>query len=454
MSPPDHTVSRTRPPAGRHLRTFTSLAAAGLVEAVLSSLGLVALVRMTGTEISGQVIFAQSVASVCFLLCDPRLDNTVQRYVPLEERRTGQGFALFTRLLRWDLTIRVSAIGVCLAVVMTARLLGFVSTDLALMLALAFVARGSLAANGAVRAAFPLANRLHDLGLLRLGCAILSFLLALAGLLAGGPLGYLIGQALGSVVTATVVGTLGTRRLRAEIGPSAAKVPIPAGLVAFTVKATTGTALAEVSDSGILTVAGLLGGSTLVTIIKIASAPGRLYSTLVMPVASMLHPRLARAAAAGEERTLARRDLMRATALLTVAGVLTLLLVLPVIGDALRLVYGREYTGIGAVAALLVAAACVKGMVCWSNVLPLALGRPGWRLAYLAAEGVLLLGALLIADLTSSGALHTALSFAWGTLLVSVLGTGVWMALLQRISAPAGDRADTAAEHCAVHTRR
>lgn len=431
-------------PGGGHLRTFSSLAAAGLAEAVLSSLSLVALVRVTGAETSGRVIFAQSMASVCFLALDPRLDNTVQRYVPIEQCRGGRGFALYRRLVRWDVGVRALAAALCCAGVLAAWLLGLAGDDLARMLVLAFAGRAALAANGAVRASFSLADRLHELGLLRLGCAVLAFALSVGGLLAGGPLAYLAGQALGAMLAGLVVGALGTRALLARLGPATGSAPMPAGLVSFTLKASGGTALAEVSESGILTVAGVLGGSTLVTVLKIASAPGRLYATMVMPVASMLYPRLARAAAAGRERTLARRDIARASVPLAAAGVLTLAAALPLIDDVLRVVYGAGYAPIGPVAAVLVAAATVKGLVCWSNVLPLALGRPGWRLAYLAGEGAALLGMLLLARWAFPGPMGTALCFAWGTLAAAVAGAAVWAALLRRISAarrePAAER--------------
>ncbi|MFC4531695.1 hypothetical protein [Sphaerisporangium dianthi] len=435
------------------LRTFSSLAAAGLAEAVLSSLSLVVLVRATGAETSGRVIFAQSVASVCFLALDPRLDNTVQRYVPLEERRGGQGFALYRRLVRWDVGIRAAAAVLCCAGVATMWLLGLAGDELARMLVLAVAGRAALAANGAVRASFSLADRLHELGLLRLGCAVSAFALSAGGLLAGGPLAYLAGQALGAALAGLLVGALGTRALRARLAPAApaAGGPLPTGLVSFTVKASGGTALAEVSESGILTVAGLLGGSTLVTVLKVASAPGRLYATMVMPVASMLYPRLARAAAAGQERTLARRDIARASVPLAAAGLLTAAVALPLIGEVLRMVYGREYALVGPVAGVLVAAACVKGLVCWSNVLPLALGRPGWRLAYLAGEGAALLGVLLLARWLSPAPLGTALCFAWGTLAAAVAGAAVWAALLRRISAAA---VETTAERAAALASR
>ncbi|MER5646571.1 hypothetical protein [Streptosporangium sp. NPDC002524] len=455
-----HAVRGWRPPGGRHVRTFTSLSAAGLVEAVVSSLNVIVLVRLAGTENSGQVIFAQSLATVLFLLCDPRLENAAQRFVPVEQLRSGRGSALFVRLLRWDAAIGLASTGVVLAGVLAARLEGFATGEFASMLALAVVARGVTASNGTAGAGFALADRLRAYGTLRVRCAVLSFGLSSGGLLAGGPIAYLLGQVAGALVSAVVLSAAGTRALLAELGPETgpgtgpetgpgmgpepetrpetrparARVPLPAGLVAFTLKASVGTSVAEVSDSGLLTVAGIAGGPALVTVVKVASAPGRLYAALTMPVASMLYPRLARAAALEDHGTLIRRDVVRATRILAGAAAAALAVALPFTGEALRLVYGPEYAGIGTVAVLLTAAACVRTTVCWSNALALAVGRPGWRLGYLSAEVTLLLGALLAAGLAAPDTVRTALGFAWGSLALAVLGAGIWLAVLRRIT--------------------
>ncbi|MET8054460.1 hypothetical protein ABZU75_43490 [Streptosporangium sp. NPDC005286] len=427
-------VHRIRPPGRRQLRTFASLTAAGLGEAVLPTLSLIALVRLTGSETSGQVVFAQSVAAVWFLLCDPCLENAAQRFVPIEQQRSGRGSSLFMRLIHWDVAIGVAATGAGLLALPAARLLGSVSDEFALMLALAIVARGAMASYGTAGAAFALTDRLRALGVLRTRCAVLSFGLSLGGLFLGGPLLYLAGQAAGALVMAVVFYLLATRVLVAELGPAVARVRLPPGMVAFTVKTSVGTSVAGISDSGILTLAGLLGGPTLVTILKIASAPGRFYANLAIPVAAMLYPRIIRTATAGAGRAPIIRDVMRTTLLLAAAGAATITVALPVTDAVIGMAYGPGYAHIGVVALVLLGAACVKGTVCWSNVLPLALGRPGWRLAYLLAEGVMLLGVLLVAGRTASSPFQASLCFGWGTLAVAVLGTGFWIASLRPIA--------------------
>ncbi|WP_326823988.1 lipopolysaccharide biosynthesis protein [Streptosporangium sp. NBC_01756] len=433
----ERAIHRMRPPGSSHLRTFTSLTAASQGEAVLSMLSLVVLVRLAGTDRSGQLIFVQALSSVWFLLLDPRIEDAAQRYVPIEQQRSGQGSALFVCLLWWDVAIGVLASGVGLLMVLAAWLLGLATGDLTLMLALSLVSGGAAASTGAAGAAFALAGRLRDLGRVRLRCAVLSFGLSLGGLLAGGPPAYLAGQCAAAIVTAVVLGMLSLRTISAHIGPAVTRGRLPAGLIAFTLKASAGTSVAAASESGVLTLAGFLGGPSLVTILKIASAPGRFYTSLISPITSMLYPRLAQAAAAGEP-ALIRRDVMRATLMLTAAGAMALAVVVPVAGDALGLVYGAPYVQAGQTAGLLLGVACVKGGASWSKVLPLAMGRPVWRIAYLTAEGVLLLGLLLIADRVAPDAVRTSLTFGWGALALAVLGTGFWITWLQRLTKVGG----------------
>ncbi|GLW96934.1 hypothetical protein [Microtetraspora sp. NBRC 16547] len=445
---------RERLPGGRHLRTFTSLSSAGIGEAMLPTLSLIALVRVTGTETSGQVIFAQSVANIWFLLCDPCLENAAQRFVPLEQRRSGRGSALFLRLLRLDAGIGLAATTAALAAVLGAWFLGVVSDGLALMIALSVVWRGATAPNGTAFAGFALADRLNASGLLRVQGALLTFGLSLAGLFVGGPLLYLAGQAAAALLMAAGFCLLASRAVTRTLGArGGSSPPLPAGILRFTLSTSIGTSVASISDFGILAVAGLVGGPPLVTILKIAMAPGRFYANLAVPVAAMLYPRLAQAAAQGAGETLIKRDIKRATLLLAAGGAVTAAAALPVIGTIIAMAYGPEYAATGAVAMLLLGAACVKGVACWSNVLPLAMGRPGWRLAYLSTEAALLVGTLLAAGWTTSGALATALPFAWGTLALAVLGTGFWIMSMGRLITRRPDRVTSVTTVTTVTTR-
>ncbi|MEU6427947.1 hypothetical protein ABZ860_18825 [Microbispora sp. NPDC046973] len=417
----------------------------------MPALSLIALVRVTGPEAAGQVIFAQSVANLGFLLCDPCLENAAQRFVPVEQRRSGRGYALFLRLLRLDAGIGLAATSVALVAVLGAWLAGLASDVLALLLALSVVGRGATAPYGTATAGFALADRLQVSGMLRVLGALLSFVLSLAGLFAGGPLFYLAGQAVAALLMAAGFCLLASRAAARTLGACRGGTPpLPAGIFRFTLSTSIGTSVASVSDFGILAVAGPVGGPPLVTILKIAMAPGRFYANLAIPVAAMLYPRLAQAAAHGAGEAGVRRDITRATLLLAAAGAVTAVLAIPALGTVIAIAYGREYAGTGTVAVLLLGAACVKGIACWSNVLPLAMGRPGWRLVYLSTEAALLVGTLLVAGRVTSGALATALPFAWGTLVIAVLGTSFWIMSLGRLIRPCPDLGTPTAERVAA----
>jgi hypothetical protein len=119
--------------------------------------------------------------------------------------------------------------------------------------------------------------------------------------------------------------------------------------------------------------------------------------------------------------------------LLGSVGTIAVAVTAPIAGDVAGLVYGASFGQIGLAATLLLAATCVKASVSWSKVLPLAVGRPGWRLAYLSAEGALLLGLLLVAHWAAPGAVPTSTAYGWGALALSTLGTGCWLILMRRL---------------------
>lgn len=425
-------VRHARMPARRQLRTFVSLAVGSQGEGILSVLSTIALVRTTSAAEAGKVISAQSLASVWFLLCDPRLEDAAQRYVPLQRSRDGGGAALFGRLFRWDVGIGAGASGVGLLLTLAAYLIGGVSGDLAVLLTLAIVTAGATSSTGSAGAAFALTGRLQRLGRVRLWCAALLCLLALGGLLAGGPVGYLAGQAAGALVTAVVLARGALRSVHSVYGPPVPGAALPTGLVRFSAKASTATSVAAASESGLLVLAGVVGDPALVTILKIASAPARIYTSLISPVASMLQPRLAEAAAAGEARRI-KTDVTRSSLTLGTLGAGALVLAIPLAGPALGLAYGSSYAQTSIAALLLLAVACVKGGVSWSKVLPLALGKPGWRLAFLTIEGLLCLGLLLLAARIAQEPIATAVAFGWGSLALTVIGSAFWFLALRRL---------------------
>ncbi|GAA3255651.1 lipopolysaccharide biosynthesis protein [Nonomuraea helvata] len=425
-------IRHARMPARRQLWTFAWLAVGSQGEAILSVLSTIALARTTTASEAGKVFFAQSLMSVWFLLCDPRLEDAAQRYVPLQQSRDGGGAALFGRLLRWDVGIGAGASGVALLITLAGYQIGGVPGDLAVLLTLAIITGGAISSTGSAGAAFALTGRLKWLGRVRLRCAVVLFLLTLGGLLVGGPAGYLAGQAAGALVTAAVLAREAMKSIHSTYGPPVPGVAMPTGLVRFSVKASTATSAAAASESGLLALAGVVGGPTLVTILKISLAPARIYTSLISPVASMLQPRLAEAAAVGEGRRI-RTDVTRSSLALGALGAGALVAAAPFIGPALGLAYGPSYAQTGTAALLLLAVACAKGGVSWSKVLPLAIGKPGWRLAFLTIEGLLNLGLLLAAVWVAPEPIATAVTFGWGALALTVLGSAFWVLSLRRL---------------------
>ncbi|MGH3389961.1 MAG: hypothetical protein ACRDOO_13915, partial [Actinomadura sp.] len=191
-----------RPPGHRHLRTFASLSAATQGEALLSFLGTVALIRITGTDVSGRVFFAQALAGVWFMLWDPRLEDAAQRFAPvLQAAARGRGTWLFVRLVRLDTAIGLFATALGAGGVALARAIGWLDPEQATYVLLALLSAGIAAPIGTAGAGFAIAGRLGSLGVLRSAAAAVSFLATVTALMAGGPVAYLAAGALTGLVT-------------------------------------------------------------------------------------------------------------------------------------------------------------------------------------------------------------------------------------------------------------
>jgi O-antigen/teichoic acid export membrane protein len=425
-----------RIPGRRHLLAFVSLTGASQGQAVLSFLSVAVLVRLTDAKMAGQIFFAQALASLWFMVMDPRLDDAAQRFVPAQQLGgAGRGSALFLRLLRLDVLIGVAgaALGVALAAV--AWRLGWLPADQAPLVLIALLSSGAAAANGTASVAYAIAGRLGQLGVIRLAAAAAATTAALVGLVAGGPVAYLVVAGLAGAATTGAMAVLATRTVREVLGPPArGPVPLPAGFLPFTAKSSVATSLAFGADAGVLTLAGFLGGPAVVTMIKLAGSPGRLFVSAMSPVASQLYPRIAAAAVTGDGVAI-RRDVLRATWPLAALGAVAIAVAVPVAGPVLALVYGPEFTALAAVAVIMLGASCLRATVVWSKVLPLAVGRPGLRLAFVAGEGVLTLGALALATQVAGQAEDAALVFAVGTALVAAAVGAAWLALLRPLAA-------------------
>lgn len=421
-----------RRPWQRHLRTFASLTAAGQVEAALSFATSVALVRLVGVTEAGQVFFVQSMASVWFLLWDPRFEDAQQRFVPVEQLHgPGRGTRLYHRLLRLDIVAGLLATIVGVVVAVAAAAIGWISTELLTLLVPAVLGAGAATVSGSASAGFALADQLCRLGWMRLALAAVSCLVTLTALLTAGPAGYLAATVVTGLLSTVVLTAGACRRLREAYGPpTAVPIAMPPGLLRFLVKTSATGSVSVASDSGVSLLAGLFGGPVLVTYLKVVTSMGRLFLSFVSPVAAQLYPRLARAGAHGR-RTAVMSDALRSSALTGAIGALAVVVAAPLTGLLLGLVYGAEYTVLSTAAVVLLAGAALRGAVIWGKVLPSALGFPGVRLAFLTAEGVCQLGMLVGVTQLWAGPERMALAFAWGSLCLLALSTACWFLVLR-----------------------
>jgi O-antigen/teichoic acid export membrane protein len=414
------------------MRTFGSLTVAGQVESALSFATTATLVRLAGSTEAGEVLFAQAMATVWFLLCDPRLEDAQQRFVPAEQLHgPGHGTRLYLRLLGLDIAAGVLATAVGVVVLVTAATAGWISIDQFWLLVPAVLAAGAATPSGSASAGFAIADQLSRLGVIRLFLAVFGCLTTLAALLAAGSVGYLAATVATALVSTVVLTIDACRQVREACGsPAAGPVVMPAGLVPFLVKSSATGSVSMASDSGVSVLAGLLGGPTLVTYLKIAAAPGRLFASFVSSVAAQLYPRLARAGAQ-KRRAAVMSDSLRSSVLTGSIGAVTVGVAACLLSRLLGLVYGPEYTMLATATLLLLAGAALRGTVVWCKVLPSALGFPGVRLVFLTAEGVCQAGILVGVINIWTDRADMTLAFAWGCLGLLLASTVGWFVVLR-----------------------
>lgn len=424
-----------RPPGRRHLAVFAALTGASQAEAVLSVLGAVVLVRAEGAETAGRVFFAQALAVLWFTFADPKLDDVTQRFTPLAEASgPGSGSGLFERLLRFDGLAGLAGTVAAVLGALFAAGAGWLDAGQTWLLVLALAAGGAAAPLGTIGAGFAVAGELRRLGVLRSAAAAVSFAAGVGALLAAGPAAYLAANALSSLATAWLLARLARRAVRRSLGPPADRpVPLPAGMWRFAVQSSAAASAAALAERGLLVLAGVLAGPYLVTYLKIASAPGRLYQAFIGAVAAQIHPRLAAAAVAGNGAAI-RRDTLRASVLLTGLGVVAMPVGAALAAPAITFVYGPAYAWLAGPTVILLGAGCLCGTVVWAKVLAPALGRPGIRLGYVLADGVLTLAALALAAWWARTPEGIPAGYAWGALALAAARIGYWSAVLVRLT--------------------
>jgi O-antigen/teichoic acid export membrane protein len=424
-------LSGLRLPSGQSplLRQFLSLAVSNAGVAGVSFAVLVVLARTLGIEELGQVVFAQVVAQALFAVLDPRLEDALIRYIPVAERRSGgaAATALFRRFVVLDQALGMAFASVAIVVVLSGVVpLG--GTTESTFLALAIAQMGVRAGQGTASAGYAVTDGLTRFGAVQGGAALITSGAGLVGLLAGDAEGYLIGSAIGAGLVTTVMVVTALRRVRRRYGSADrhARPRLP-GLFRFTWKSSAASSLAIGVDQVPLTVLGAVAGPQTLAIFRVAIGPARLVAALYSPVASVLYPVFGRAAAEDDLESISSRAgaYSKVGLPLAVAGALLGWIVLP---PLLPFLFGSAFEDAGSAAVLLLAAALLRGSVAWSKVLVLAIGRPGIRIAVLAAEGALMVGGAAVFG--EDGATAVAAVF----LIVAVLSTVTWLVLLSRVS--------------------
>jgi O-antigen/teichoic acid export membrane protein len=355
-----------------------------VVEALASFIVVVILARSLSIDTFGQVVFAQALAGLYFVVVDPRLEDALMRYVPIVARNSGGpgASALFRHCIVADQALGLAMTAVALGVVfvMPDHWMSAVSRP---YLALALAANATAVVVGTASTAFGLTNGLATLGRLRIALAFMTVVIAMTGTVAAGAVGYLVATVVAGAVQVVVISVLGWRRMKSAFGaPQPYQRDDVRGIMRFTLKASLASTAALGSNLLPLTIVGGVAGPAPLALFRVAVAPGRLVVTGISSAASVMFPRLSQAAAELDlnrvRRVLTQWDRVAVPA--AAAGAVIAWLTLPF---AVRLVYGPGFAAAGEAARWMTVAALIRAAIPWTKVLLLAAGRPGLRFVIL-----------------------------------------------------------------------
>jgi O-antigen/teichoic acid export membrane protein len=417
---------------GRPLRAeFSSLTAANVAVAATSFVTTLALARTLGPREFGQIVFAQTLAQVIFVLCDPRLEDTLMRFVPILEQSAerGQPTAFVRRLLTIDAGIALLAAVFfgCLVAGSGADPGAAYRSDL-LLLALAQMA--ALAPYGTVGAAFGITNGWARFGVLDVGRVAFTTVAALIALASAGAEAYLAVTAVCSLLSTCVIGAVALKRLRRLYGSAERVHPLPLGIVGFTLKSSAASSLTTGTEQLPLVILGAVAGPTALGVFRVALSPARLVTAAVSPVSAILFPRFSRNAAQ------LRPEAVRSAAFgwtkfaFPVAALGTVLAAF-ILSDLIVWAFGEEFAAASDAALLLLAAALLRSCVAWSKVLAPAVGRPGFRATVIGLEAILL--SVATYALAPSGIDAVAGAY----LGVAALTTAIWLGSVRPLTTAA-----------------
>ena len=415
----------------RRVREFGLLSAANQFAMVGSIAAMAILARVVGVDDFGRVVFAQACAAIAMMILDVRFDDAVQRYFPILNRTNGFEAAanLYVRMLRWDALLGLGVVVCALGLYFVGGIPNSGAAN-AQYLLVAMVSAGLGTSVGTLNAAYAVRDELNVMATKMMASSITNTVFSIAGALMFGGLGFLVGVVIGTWVQVVLLywplrGIINQGRL-------APVTKLPRGIFKFMWKSSLAGSVSLGTESGVVALGGILVGPGFSGLLKVAVAPSRAVAALVSPISVQAFPSMSRLASVGDFPGIAAMARRLAFALLPFAAVILSLAVL-FMDETIVLVYGEEFVPAALPAIVLVAGSLARACVAWSKVLPLAVGRPGLRLAVLAGESfALLLGLGVVAWLTSGsrGLIH----FSIISTSISVLTSWFWWMYASRLA--------------------
>jgi len=422
-------------------REFSWLSMSIQLSTLLSFVSFLVLVRLTPIGTVGQIVFAQAVVAVIMLVLDARFEDAVQFYFPkLASRSTTDAAQFFWKLAKWDAIfgVAVVAVGCLIWLFPTIPQIGAVRYD---FMALALSSAGVSTVVGTFNAGFAIKNRLVQLGKYGVVLALASSAMVILGTIIYGPIGYLTGALLGSIVQVATL-FIASRRLLPNLKPSNPRAPLPPGLWRFLITSSAATSLAVGSDAGMITIIGAAGGPTVTAFVKIAQAPGRLIQSFFSPVATQAFPRLTLSALAHDKNSITLL-VRRMTLFVIIPGVTLLAALSPAMRWLLGVTYGADYARVAPAAVGMAVAGLIRSSTGWAKVLPLALGRPRLRLGIVGTDTVISCVGTLIIISTVSDSFAALNALAWLMITVATGLSAFWLTFLTRLKLKPRDDSTT-----------
>jgi O-antigen/teichoic acid export membrane protein len=391
-----------------------SIAAVGIYSSVaLGFLGSVVAARVLGSEDFG--LFSTIIVATSF--CQSLLDLTV------EEALVKYGFRYSTRE-EWGKLRRLYRVG------LTVKVGGALLGTLALLLFAPF-ADDLFDTNGLqtpmlVAATLPLLQSLEGLG----GAALflrgrydvrsvlltVSMALRLAGIAIGAQYGLtetIAGIAIAQAISTAIVATVGAAGFRRFPRAPSERIPERREIVSFVLQSSAATGVLSLRGALAPLILGVVTNTTQLGYFRVAQAPQQAFNALSAPVRMVLLTEQTRDWERGRQSQVLR-GIRQYTVLAAALMAILVPLLLWLMPDLVRIVYGSEFLPATDAARVFVLAAALVFAVGWTKSFPVTIGRPNLRIYTHGLETIIVLP--LTAVLGSMyGATGAALAVLSGT---------------------------------------